>query len=114
LGAGTLVVGVIIGVGTSLPELATAISSVLKNKPDLVVGNVVGSNIFNILLILGATAVIEPIYLDKAIAWHLAFLFVVTGIFFIALGSKKELSRLEAIMLTGLGVGYLAYSIITG
>ena len=77
LGAGTLVVGVIIGVGTSLPELATAISSVLKGKPDLAIGNVVGSNIFNILLILGATAVIEPIYLDKAIAWHLAFLFVV-------------------------------------
>lgn len=114
LGAGTLVVGVIIGVGTSLPELAAAISSVLKDKPDLVIGNVVGSNIFNILLILGVTAVIEPIYLDRAIAWHLAFLFVVTGIFFIALGTKRELSRLEAIMLTGLGVGYLAYSIITG
>jgi len=114
LGAGTLVVGVIIGVGTSLPELATAISSVLKDKPDLVIGNVVGSNIFNILLILGVTSVIEPIYLDRAIGWHLLFLFVVTGIFFIALGTRKELSRLEAIMLTGLGVGYLAYSIITG
>ena len=49
LGAGTLVVGVIIGVGTSLPELATAISSVVKGKPDLAIGNVVGSNIFNIL-----------------------------------------------------------------
>ena len=63
LGAGTLVVGVIIGVGTSLPELAAAISSVLKNQPDLVIGNIVGSNIFNVLLILGTTALIEPIQL---------------------------------------------------
>ena len=114
LGAGTLVVGVIIGVGTSLPELAAAISSVLKNKPDLVVGNVVGSNIFNILLILGATAVIEPIYLDRAILWHLGFLLVATCLFFIALGTQKELTRVEAILLTLLGVAYLAYSIITG
>lgn len=114
LGAGTLVVGVIIGVGTSLPELATAITSVLKNQTDLVIGNVVGSNIFNILLILGTTAIIEPIYLTQGIAGHLLFLFIVTAIFFVALGSKKELSRLEAIMLTGLGVGYLAYAIITG
>ncbi len=114
LGAGTLVVGVIIGVGTSLPELAAAISSVLKNKPDLVIGNVVGSNIFNILLILGATAVIEPIALDRAIFWHLGFLLLATCLFFIALGTKKELSRAEAIFLTLLGVGYLAYSIITG
>ena len=114
LGAGTLVVGVIIGVGTSLPELATAISSVLKNKPDLVIGNVVGSNIFNLLLILGATAMIEPIVLDQAIFWHLGFLLLTTCLFFIALGTKKELSRAEAIFLTFLGIAYLAYSIITG
>ena len=114
LGAGTLVVGVIIGVGTSLPELATAISSVLKNKPDLVIGNVVGSNIFNLLLILGATAVIEPIVLDQAIFWHLGFLLLTTCLFFIALGTQKELSRPEAIFLTFLGIAYLTYSIITG
>ncbi|MBD3309365.1 calcium/sodium antiporter [candidate division KSB3 bacterium] len=114
LGAGTLVVGVIIGIGTSLPELATAISSVLKNQTDLVIGNVVGSNIFNILLILGTTAMIQPIYLTDGIAAHLGFLLFATTIFFIALGTKKELNRLEAILLTCLGVGYLAYSIITG
>lgn len=114
LGAGTLVVGVIIGVGTSLPELATAISSVLKDKPDLVIGNVVGSNIFNLLLILGATSVIKPIVVDPGILGHLGFLLVITVIFFIALGTKRELSRAEAMLLTALGVGYLAYSIVTG
>ena len=114
LGAGMLVVGVIIGIGTSLPELATAISSVMKNQTDLVIGNVVGSNIFNILLILGLTALIEPIPLTAGIAGHLVFLLLATGVFFLALGTKKTLSRPEAIMLTFLGIGYLAYSIITG
>lgn len=114
LGAGTLVVGVIIGVGTSLPELAAAITSVVKDELDLVIGNVVGSNIFNILLILGATSVIKPIELGAGIGVHLGFLFLVTLVFFIALGTKRELSRIEAMVLTGLGVGYLAYSLITG
>ncbi len=80
----------------------------------MVIGNVVGSNIFNILLILGATAVIEPIQLTSQIAGHLVFLFFATAVFFAALGTKRELNRLEALMLIGLGVGYLAYSIITG
>lgn len=114
LGAGTLVVGVIIGVGTSLPELAAAIASVLKNQMDLVIGNVVGSNIFNILLILGVTALIEPIQLNSGIAGHLVFLLITTILFFIALGTKRELSRLEAQLLTFLGVGYLIYSFVTG
>ncbi len=114
LGAGTLVVGVIIGIGTSLPELATAISSVMKNQTDLVIGNVVGSNIFNLLLILGATTLIEPIRLTPGVAGHLLFLVVATVLFFFALGTRKELSRLEAILLTALGVGYLFYSLITG
>ncbi len=114
LGAGTLVVGVIIGVGTSLPELATAISSVRKNQTDLVIGNVVGSNIFNVLLILGVTSLIEPIQLTHGIAGHLLFLLIATVLFFFALGTKKELHRLEAILLTVLGVGYLLYSLITG
>ncbi|PID58858.1 hypothetical protein CSB45_02340 [candidate division KSB3 bacterium] len=114
LGAGTLVVGVIIGIGTSLPELATAISSVMKDQTDLVIGNVVGSNIFNILLILGMTSLITPIPLTAGISWHLVFLLLATGIFFIALGTKRTLNRPEAVMLTFLGIGYLAYSIITG
>ncbi|GAK55440.1 K+-dependent Na+/Ca+ exchanger-like protein [Candidatus Vecturithrix granuli] len=114
LGAGTLVVGVIIGVGTSLPELAAAIASVLKNQMDLVIGNVVGSNIFNILLILGITSLIEPIQLNSGIVGHLVFLLITTILFFIALGTKRELSRLEAQLLTFLGAGYLIYSFATG
>ena len=54
----------IVAVGTSLPELVTSMVAAGKGENDLAVGNVVGSNIFNILLILGASATIKPIALD--------------------------------------------------
>jgi len=60
-GISELVIGLtIISIGTSLPELATVISASLRGKQDLVVGNVVGSNLFNILLVIGVTSLISP------------------------------------------------------
>lgn len=111
-GAGTMVLGVIVGVGTSLPELATAISCAIKGETDLIVGNVVGSNIFNILLILGITSLITPVAVPVAITGHLIFLMGVTTFFFISLGSKRSLSRFEALFLALAGVGYLTYSLM--
>jgi len=112
LGAGTMVLGVIVGVGTSLPELATAISCALKGETDLIVGNVVGSNIFNILLILGITSLITPIAVPVAITGHLLFLMGITTLFFLSLGTRRTLSRIEALFLALAGVGYLTYSMI--
>ena len=61
LGVSDLVIGLtIIAIGTSLPEVATSIASALKGKPDLAIGNVVGSNIFNLLAVVGTTGVITP------------------------------------------------------
>ena len=61
LGVSDLVIGLtIIAVGTSLPEVATSIASALKGNPDLAIGNVVGSNIFNILAVIGTTGLIAP------------------------------------------------------
>jgi len=114
LGAGTLVVGIIIGVGTSLPELSAAITCVKRNEPDLAVGNVIGSNIFNILLILGITSLIKPIYLGPGVTGHLLFLLVVTTVFYISLGSKHELSKTEASILTFLGLTFLGFSLVMG
>lgn len=82
LGAGTMVLGIIVGVGTSLPELATAVSCALRKETDLIVGNVVGSNIFNILLILGITALVQPVHLPAGMGGHLAFLAGATVLFF--------------------------------
>ncbi len=61
LGVSDLVIGLtVVAVGTSLPELGVSIASVLKREPDIAIGNVVGSNIFNLLLVLAMPAVLAP------------------------------------------------------
>lgn len=109
-----MVLGVIIGVGTSLPELATALSCAFKGETDLIVGNVVGSNIFNILLILGITALVRPVVLPEGMNLHLLFLLAVTALFFLSLGTRRSLSRPEALLLALTGAGYLTFSIVWG
>ena len=114
MGAGTVVLGIIIGMGTSLPELATALTCAFKGETDLIVGNVVGSNIFNILLILGLTALVRPVNLPPGLGYHLPFLLAATVLFFLSLGTRHFLSRLEALFLTLTGAGYLLFSILRG
>lgn len=111
LGAGAMALGVIVGVGTSLPELAAAVSSARKGEPDLIVGNVVGSNIFNILLVLGSTALISPIYTGPELLIHFAFLAGMSLLFYFFLGSQRHLTRLESGLLAACGLGYLVYSL---
>ena len=65
LGVSDAVIGLtIVAAGTSLPELATSVISAIKGKPGLAMGNVIGSNIFNIFLVLGASATISPLQLE--------------------------------------------------
>ncbi|WP_127471300.1 calcium/sodium antiporter [Thiomicrorhabdus aquaedulcis] len=67
-GVPELIIGLtIIAVGTSLPELAASISAALKNEADLVIGNIVGSNLFNILAVLAVPAILSPSTLDRSI-----------------------------------------------
>ncbi|MBI9103943.1 MAG: calcium/sodium antiporter [Spirochaetales bacterium] len=114
LGAGTMTLGIIIGLGTSLPELATGINCALKKETDLVIGNVVGSNIFNVLLILGITAIIRPVCLSTEILIHFGIMIGISLLFFVSLGSNRGLNRKEALILLLSGIGYLGFSIITG
>jgi len=68
LGISPLVVGLtVVALGTSLPELAASISSALKGHHDIAIGNVIGSNIFNLLLVMGIPAIIEPIALEASV-----------------------------------------------
>ena len=99
----------IVALGTSLPELATSVVAVRKQKVDLAIGNVVGSNIFNIFLVLGLSAVITPIpipaggFLDFGInilAGILLFVFVFTG-------RGRRLEALEGLLFLLLYLGYL-------
>jgi len=99
----------IVALGTSLPELATSVVAVRKQNVDLAIGNVVGSNIFNIFLVLGLSAVITPIpvpaggFLDFGInilAGILLFVFVFTG-------RGRKLEALEGLLFLLLYLGYL-------
>ena len=98
----------IVALGTSLPELVTSVVAARKGENDLAVGNVVGSNIFNILLILGVSATITPIVLDITAVYDTMILIVASIIVYVAAISKREIHRKEGVLFL---VAYLAFFI---
>lgn len=100
----------IVGFGTSSPELVVSIDAALNNRPDIAIGNVVGSNIGNILLILGLCAVITPLAVKPLALRRDAITVVAAGILFIALIGGSALTRTDAVIfLLGL-VAYLIWA----
>lgn len=108
----TLVGLTIVALGTSLPELVTSVVAARKNELDMAIGNVVGSNIFNILLILGTAAAISPIPFKTVNAIDISILLVFSVIVWIMCLVKKNLGRLQGVIMLAMYVGYLAYIII--
>lgn len=98
----------IVASGTSLPELATSAVAAFKKRSDLAIGNVIGSNIFNVLFILGATALIRPVRYDVSFNFDIAIFLFGTLFLFIAMftGKKGKLDRWEAGILF---IGYFLY-----
>ena len=88
----------IVALGTSLPELVTSVVAAGKGENDLAVGNVVGSNIFNILLILGASATITPIVMDVTAVYDTVILIGASLLVYVAALSKREIQRNEGLM----------------
>ena len=105
----------IVSAGTSLPELAASISAARKGKADLAVGNIIGSNIFNIFLILGASAIIRPISFDTAFNMDILILIIGTMFLFIAMftGQKGKVDRWEAVLLILGFIAYLSYTVLS-
>ncbi|MCM4161116.1 calcium/sodium antiporter [Antarcticibacterium flavum] len=102
----------IIAAGTSLPELATSVVAALKKKSDIAIGNVIGSNIFNIFFILGMSATVRPIIYDMAFNRDIYLLLVGTAVLFIFLFfGKKKLGRIPAGMLVATFILYTLYLI---
>lgn len=96
----------IVAVGTSLPELITSIVAAYKNESDIVIGNVVGSNIFNILGILGITALVIPLS-SEGISYIDYGVMLITAIILLPLSKTGfKISRLEGVILV---VGYIIY-----
>lgn len=106
----------IIAIGTSLPELVVGVKAARRKEPEIAVGNVVGSNIFNILWVLGITAVISPIVILGSMNFDMIFLILVTTMLFLFLYFNKnnELKKWHGVLFIFLYVLYLIYIIIRG
>lgn len=98
----------IIAIGTSLPELVVSVVAVLKKNADLAIGNIIGSNIFNILWVLGIIPLICQIPIPKFIGFDIGIMFLSTVVLFLFMfiGKKHELRRVDGILLL---IGYSAY-----
>ena len=102
----------IVALGTSLPELVTSVIASKKGENDLALGNVIGSSIMNISLILGSVGLISTAPISMAIVIDLIILFVTTLIFTWFCVKKDNLSKREGIVLFALYIAYLAFAII--
>lgn len=110
LGVSEKIIGItIVAAGTSLPELATSVIAAFRKNNDIAVGNIIGSNIFNIFFILGLSSLVRPIEYDILFNNDLYLLFAGTVLLFLFmfLGGKRSLERWEA------GVLLLAYIVYT-
>ena len=117
LGMSEKLVGLtIVAIGTSLPELVTSVVAALQGEKDIALGNILGSNIFNILLIIGLSSAISPIAVSSNLIFDFIFLVVVTLIIGIMIfANKKEeknFGKKEGIILVAFYVFYMAYIII--
>ncbi|MDK1289642.1 calcium/sodium antiporter [Pseudoalteromonas umbrosa] len=115
-GMSDLLIGLtIIAIGTSLPELAACVAGVLKNEDDLALGNIIGSNIFNILAVLSIAGILNPAQLDMNISQR--DIYVMLGataaliIMSVNLRGKRQINRIEGGLLLAAFVGYM-YAII--
>ena len=119
LGVSDLVIGLtIVAIGTSLPELAAALAAVKKNEHDLILGNIIGSGIFNTLAVVGLAASIHPLSVDPEVLyrdWTLMTALTVALLLmgFGLSGKSRVISRRNGAILVTTYVGYVAYLIST-
>lgn len=103
----------IIAAGTSLPELATSVVAAIKKNSDIAIGNVIGSNIFNIFFILGISATVRPIPYDIAFNRDIYLLLAGTTLLFLLLYfGKKKLGKPAAALLVVTFIAYTLYLVI--
>ena len=106
----------VVALGTSLPELVTSVMAALKKNTDIAVGNAVGSNIFNLLWILGVSAVIRPLPFNVASNVDILVVIASTCLIFLALiiGRRMVIKRVEGIVFLLSYLGYLVFVVIRG
>ena len=111
LGVSELIIGLtVIAIGTSLPELAATLAAAIKGHPDIAIGNVVGSNILNIVAVLAVPALITPVGLEIHVLWRdygmMAALTLLLVLFAYGFGSRPIITRFEGYVMALAWVGY--------
>ena len=101
----------IVAVGTSLPELTVSIASTFSGSADMAIGNVVGSNLFNILFILGITGVIAPLRVESGLLTDVSFLAIVTLLVYLFAAKGRKIGRIEGAICIALYAIYTAFII---
>jgi cation:H+ antiporter len=117
LGMSESLVGLsIVAVGTSLPELATSAIAAYKKNVEIAVGNVVGSNIFNIFFVLGVSSVIKPLPFNTSANIDIGVLMLANILLFISMftGARRIIDRWEGGVFLGLYAGYIAWRAAMG
>lgn len=112
IGVSEKIIGLtIVAAGTSLPELATSVVASMKKNNDIAIDNIIGSNIFNIFLILGVSSIISPLPFKEAFNLDIYILIGGTMFLFIAMftGKRKKLDRWETAILLIAYLGYTTY-----
>jgi len=103
----------VVAIGTSLPEFVTSIIAATKGESDIALGNVIGSNMFNILFVLGISAFISPMAIEpKLIIDGIVMIMATCLTYFFAI-KRKDVNKCESLILIGLYLAYLAYLIMT-
>ncbi|MDH5501590.1 MAG: calcium/sodium antiporter, partial [Gammaproteobacteria bacterium] len=117
MGVSEVVIGItLVAVATSLPEFAVTVVSALKREYDLAIGNIVGSNIFNLLAVIGIAAAIEPAVLPPSVlSLHIFVLVAFTLVLFAMTydyDGKGRINRLEGLALVSAYFAYIAYVVV--
>ena len=104
----------LVAFGTSLPELATTVVACLKGETELAAGNAIGSCLFNLLCVIGFTAVIKPIVSTSLATENLVLMVAIPIVFFILLLKNRTLGRTSGILMLIVYFIYVVYTVFTG
>ena len=98
----------LVAVGTSLPEIATSIIAVKKKEPDITIGNVIGSNIMNVLVVIGISSLFGNLTVDVGNYWmDVAFMFTLAILLFVFVSTKRKIQKWEGMILVAMYVPYI-------
>ncbi|MGL6025552.1 MAG: calcium/sodium antiporter [Vibrio sp.] len=114
-GMSDLVIGLtIIAIGTSLPELAASLAGALKGEDDMAVGNIIGSNVFNILAVMGIPGLLNPSLLSSQAMGRDFWVMLGVSLLLVALvlGKRRQISRWEGALLLSCFIGYISYLLL--